>query len=228
MTKEELTNEINEIINQTFKRLDYVYQHHRESPKLTEIIKFEKEKSRLVFPMYGKHHNPSYETRISEQELRFAFVETFNEYCKEKELNLFYSVETPTKGRYSDFISNPHEDDKGRSAEFDLVIYNEKLERVCLIEFKANNADEIDHKKDFVKLDSLTEGADNVSRFFVEVVQSYTEGDGNTTIYSLKKKINQSKDKRFVFRCYALEGKSQRGKEDKDKNGEDISNRFEK
>ena len=229
MTKEELTNVIDEVVKKTFERLDYVYHHHRESSNLTEAIKFEEGKSRLVFPMYGQHQN--YETRISEQELRFAFVEAFNEYCKNNDLNLFYSVETPTKGRYSDFKNNPHEeheDGKGRSAEFDLVVYNEKLERVCLIEFKANNADALDHKKDFVKLDSLTEGAENVPRFFVEVIQSYTEGEGKTTIDSLNRKIEQSTDKRFVFRCYALEGKSRRGKEDKDKNGEDISYRFEK
>lgn len=229
MTKEELIDVINKIIDQTFDRLDFVYQHHRESPNLTELIKFEEEKSRLVFPMYGEHQNNA--TRISEQELRFAFVETFNEYCKHNSLDLFYSVETPTKGRYSDFKSNPHEeheDGKGRSAEFDLVVYNEKLERVCLIEFKANNADDLDHIKDFVKLNSLTEGSDNVPRFFVELIQSYTEGEGKTTIETLKKKIKQSKDRKFIFRCYALEGKSQRGKEEKDKSGEDITDRFEK
>ena len=228
MTKKELTKVINEIIDQTFDRLEFVYQYHRESRDFTGIIKFEKGKSRLVFPMYGEHHTPSFETRISEQELRFAFVEVFNEYCKNNKLDLFYSVETPTKGRYSNFKSNPHEDNKGRSAEFDLVIFNEKLERVCLIEFKAKNADDLDHKKDFVKLDSLTEGSDNIPRFFVEVIQSYTEGEGKTTINSLKEKIGQSVDKRFIFRCYALEGKSQRGKEEKDKSGEDISDRFEK
>lgn len=231
MKKEELTEVVNEIINLTFNRLEFVYQYHRESPNLREIIKFEEGKSRLVFPMYGEHHTPSFETRISEQELRFAFVETFYEYCKSKDLDLFYSVETPTRGRYSDFKSNPHEeheDKKGRSAEFDLVIYNDKLERVCLVEFKANNADALDHKKDFVKLDSLTEGSDNVPRFFVEIIQSYTEGDGQTTIESLKEKIKQSANRSFIFRCYALEGKSQRSKKDKEKNGEDISDRFEK
>ena len=225
LTKEKLTKVINEIITQTFEKLKFVYQHHRESSNSAKPIKYEEKQSRLIFPMYGNHQENK--TRISEQELRFAFVETFNEYCNNNSLDLFYSVETPTKGRYSDFKSNPHEDNTyGRSAEFDLVVYNEKMERVCLIEFKANNADALDHKKDFVKLDSPTEGADNVQRFFIEVVQSYTEGEGRTTINSLKEKVEQSRDKRFIFRCYALEGKSQRGKELKDKDGEDISDRF--
>lgn len=224
MTKDDLKKVINEVITKTFARLEYVYQHHREIPKGSGAINFKEGESRLVFPMYGEHQNNT--TRISEQELRFAFVETFNEYCKDKNLNLFYSVETPTKDTYSGFANgNPKADPKGRSAEFDLVVYNEKLERVCLIEFKAKNADTIDHTKDFCKLDNQIEGADDVLRFFVEILKSYN----TATVDSLKRKIEQSNDKRFVFRCYALEGKSQRDNEDEDKSDKkDISDKFER
>ena len=222
MDKADLKGVIDEIIKQTFERLDYVYRNHREtnSPK---TVKDDTGLSRLVFPMYCEQQE--FKTRISEQELRFAFVETFNKYCDKKNISLFYSVETPTKGRYSCFAKgDPQESIDGRSAEFDLVIYNNELERVCFIEFKANNADEHDHKKDFVKLDSETEGNEDVLRYFIELIRSYSEGNERSTIDSLQRKLKCSEKKRFVFRCYALEGKSQRGKENIV--GQDISDKF--
>lgn len=51
------------------------------------------------FPKYsGRYRNG--ETRISEQELRFIFVEQFNKYCKNNSWNAYYSVETPTEEKY--------------------------------------------------------------------------------------------------------------------------------
>lgn len=76
---------IDEIIKQTFIRLELAYKNHREG----QIGKNHKKgESRLVFPCYN---NKKREIRISEQELRFIFVETFNEYCDEKELDWFVS-----------------------------------------------------------------------------------------------------------------------------------------
>ncbi len=214
MDKQELKGVIDSIIDATFTRLNNVYKTHREG-LIESTSKATSEGSRLVFPMYGVHRG--FETRISEQELRFAFVESFNDYCRKEKINLFYSIETPTKMRtYSNFTTSPRDDDEnGRSAEFDLVIYNDELERVCLIEFKANNADEIDHKKDFLKLNNIGEGNEDVLRYFIEIVKSYNKG----TIDNLNAKLSNNKSIKAIFRCYALEGKSRK----KEKKGEDIS-----
>lgn len=76
---------IDNIIDQTFNRLELAYMNHREG-QIDKSINHKKGESRLVFPCYknGK-------IRVSEQELRFIFVETFNEYCDEKELDWFVS-----------------------------------------------------------------------------------------------------------------------------------------
>ena len=217
---------IEQIIKHTFSRLDKAYQNQREgiNKSLTHI----KGESRIVFPCYGERQDN--EIRISEQELRFAFVEAFNTYCDEKNLKLFYSIETPTRDTYSGFANKkeePKPDHNGRSAEFDLVIYDEHLNRIALVEFKALNADEHDHWKDFVKLNNPNEGGEDVLRYFIEVIKSYTENGENSTVESLKGKLKRRNqgDLKASFFCYALEGKSTRGNNAStgDKN---ISNRF--
>lgn len=222
MTTEELKETMDDIITKTFSRLEKVYLKHKEGFSDTLPLSLSENESRLVFPAYyydesGKKTAKG--TRISEQELRFAFVEEFNYYCKENNINLFYSVETPTKDTYSDFSTNPKQNPDGRSGEFDMVIYNENLHRVCLIEFKANNADEVDHKKDFLKLDIDEKDNNEVLRYFIEIVKSYSD----VTINSLKDNKFKYRGKLTQVRCYALEGKSSR----KAKNiGEDISDKF--
>lgn len=196
----------------------------------------------LFFPAYYKKGEIK-DTRISEQELRFAFVEEFNSYCEKNQIKLFYSIEAPTKDTYSGFTDEPiinHEKGKGRSAEFDLVIYDEDLNRECLIEFKANNASEIDHNKDFLKLNNKAEGEKDVLRYFIEIIKSYSEfdNDKNDTISSLKKKFDVTGLKKRILevcktdigdytqiRCYALKGKSSKKTRNK---GEDISDKFQK
>ena len=222
MTTEELKKTMDDIITKTFTRLENVYLKHKEAFSDSLPLSPSVDESRLVFPAY--YYNESGKkiakgTRISEQELRFAFVEEFNYYCRENKIDLFYSVETPTKDTYSDFSTNPKRNPNGRSAEFDMVIYDENLYRVCLIEFKANNADEVDHKKDFLKLDRDEGDNDSVLRYFIEIAKSYSE----KTINSLKEKKFKFKGKLTQVRCFALEGKSNR----KTKNiGEDISDKF--
>lgn len=215
--KEIIKGIIDDVVVDAFNRIYYAYQHHREGVinKDTEPEKGET-KTRIIFPHYSNGY-----TRISEQELRFAFVEAFNASHAVKENNLFYSVETPTNLRYKDFSSDPKQNDNGRRGEFDMVIFNDNQERVCLIEFKANNADTIDHEKDLLKLNKEGEG---ILTYFIEVLKSYTAGDEKTkTIGSLKRKIKlNNKDGKTLIRCYALEGK--RGS--KDKKGEDISHLF--
>lgn len=217
METTKLRETIDVIITNTFNRLETVYNNHKEGFNSKLPLPIGKE-SRLVFPAYYKKGEKK-DTRISEQELRFAFVEEFNYYCKENNINLFYSVETPTKDTYSDFSTNPTQNPDGRSGKFDMVIYNENLHRVCLIEFKANNADEVDHKKDFLKLDIDEKDNKKVLRYFIEIVKSYSDD----TINSLKDSKFKYRGKLTQVRCYALEGKSSR----KAKNiGEDISDKF--
>ena len=153
MDKGELRGHIETIINNTFEAIDEVYKTNQESAE----GKFCNSKSRLVFPKYRDGR-----TRVSEQELRFLFVEQFNKYCAGNGLNLYYSVETPTEKKY-DFQSTPkmqclETEDKGESAQFDLVIYNESKERVCLIEFKNNSNDAGEHEKDMLKLSKESNG----------------------------------------------------------------------
>ena len=199
------------IITNTFNRLETVYNNHKEGFN-SELPLPTGNESRLVFPAYYRKG-----TRISEQELRFAFVEEFNYYCRENKINLFYSVETPTKDTYSDFSTNPERNPKGRSAEFDMVIYDENLYRVCLIEFKANNAGPIDHKKDFLKLHYDEKDNEDVLRYFIEIVKSYS----NATIKSLIEKFS-FRGKLTEVRCYSLEGDSSK----ETGSGEDISEKF--
>ena len=221
MNKKELEKVMDSVISATFIRLSNVYKYHKENTTYFPQTPTN-EGSHLVFPMYGEHRDNA--TRISEQELRFAFVESFNEYCKTNHLNLFYSVETPTRMKtYSGFSTkNPRNDDyeNGDSANFDLVIYDERLNRICLIEFKANNSNIIDHQKDFLKLNNINEGQENVLRYFIELIKTYNDN----TINSLRNKLKENKDLKAIFRCYALEGKSKGGKTETE--GEKISDKI--
>ncbi len=216
MTNKELKDIIDKIVEDAFKRINYAYQHHREKEKNEDVGPgYGEIATRLIFPKYANNG-----TRISEQELRFAFVEAFNASQDVEGKKLFYSIETPTEKRYKGFSEgNPEQNDRGRSGEFDLVIFDEKLNRRCLIEFKANTASENDHKKDLLKLKE--EGMDNRLRYFIEVLKSYD----NDTIIELHKRVFgmgfHNEDKKTIFRCYALEGQSR-----KKSKGEDISDLF--
>ncbi len=188
---------ISNLAKDAFNRIDYAYRCQREG-------KHQKgcgEVTRLVFPRYTDGR-----TRVSEQELRFAFIEAFIASEKVKAMKLYYSIETPTQCKYKDFSSNPKvaNDGEGRSGEFDMVIFNDKLQRICLIEFKANNPGPIEHKKDLLKL--KTEGSQEqtgeICRYFIEVLESYNNG----TISNLKDKVQQeNEDKKTVVLCYSLE-----------------------
>ena len=205
---ENLSKHIENILKLAFKKVQYAYNNHKEGENKDNKHDDNKHFSRLVFPSYSNN-----ETRISEQELRFAFVEAFNEYCnkcneKGDDCNLLYSIETPTKEKYSGFSKtkenpnpNPRVDENGRSGEFDMVIFNKELKRICLIEFKANNASDLDHRKDFVKLNNDKEGDKKVLRYFVEIIGPCKDN----TIDSIKDKIKERGGTKFV--CYSLEKK---------------------
>lgn len=121
--------------------------------------------SRIVFPQYREDGK----IRVSEQELRFVFVEQFNKIAKENKL--YYSVETPTKYTYRFSGKNaPCFDKNGQSGEFDMVIHNEQGERICLIEFKANFPAVSGYEKDFLKLE--TESDSGCPAYFIQLVDT--------------------------------------------------------
>ncbi len=198
---------IKAIVENAFKTIGLVYKGQKEN----EVIKTNDSSSRIVFPLKRKNKDEEDEVRISEQELRFVFVEEFNKYCNDGKWDAYYSVETPTRERY-DFSDkdNPQKVDlpKGQSAMVDLSVFlkndENKLKRVALIEFKALNPGKPAFDKDFCKLKNEP---DSPATFFVMIVKSH---DGRT-IKSLHEKI-EAKDSNTEFYCYDLE----EGKEGKD------------
>ena len=188
-SKDHIDEIIGNIIEQTFIRLELAYKNHREG-QIGKSINHKKGESRLVFPCYN---NKKREIRISEQELRFVFVETFNEYCDGK-LNWFYSVETPTEDKYK-FTENGKNLDKpkrgeGQSANFDLTISNDKGELLALIEFKAKNTKPFSYAKDLCKLWNPKEGTPNVLRYFVNVLDKADK----KKLISIQKKLDEIKE----------------------------------
>lgn len=151
--------------------------------------------TKLVFPQYRYN-----ESRVSEQELRFAFIEAFNEKFK-GENPFFYSVEAPTKDEYifssggvlltypiagdlkeweeynNDYLNKYNIKKRGESGKFDMVIYKKNidnnLKRVCLLEFKANDTYVQHYQKDFVKLHNPKENEkdEETLRYFIEIFQ---------------------------------------------------------
>ena len=136
-------------------------------------------------------------TRVSEQELKQIFIEQLNKEI-EKGWDVYYSVETPTEKKYRfEGKDKPEQNDSGRSANFDLVIHNNKFERIALIEFKANNPKLNDYLKDLVKLNEENHEG-KVLRYFVQIVKNSDKGTEN----SLQKKMKDNED---IYWCYSLE-----------------------
>ena len=182
---------IEKIIKETFDIIDELYNANKEDSKGL----FTSKKSRLVFPKYRDKDNAS-DIRLSEQELRFLFVERFNKYCEDGKngVNLFYSIETPSEEPYR-FRKDLKEQCKtgGVSAQFDMVIYDEKKERVCLIEFKNNCAGEGPHEKDFLKLS--VEGGGKLC-YFISIAKASDSG----TLGGIMDKLNEvAKNKAISF-----------------------------
>ena len=200
---------IKAIINRTFEVIQKVYKCQKETDN--GIVKQSEPLSFIIFPKRDNN-----EIRISEQELRFIFVEQLNKEIREG-WNVFYSIETPTKDiyRFSDVetplcgeeikIENEKRKDTGEalldgeSANFDLVIHDDNFNRIALIEFKANNASKSDHAKDFKKLTNPkeTEYNDIVLKYFIEIVKNTNSG----TFSNLHEKIEGNED---IFRCCSL------------------------
>ena len=205
MEDEIVKKHIDVIIENTFNTISEVYRTQMENQK---IGTYNNNSSRIIFPLKRESKDKKEEFRISEQELRFVFVEEFNKYCS-KNWDAYYSVETPTSKRY-DFSNKekPCKVDypKGQSAMVDFSIFlkeQDKLTRVALIEFKALNPDKQSYMKDYVKL--LNE--DQKFVYFIMIVKSAN----NRTIKSIADKINASyanagldTEKKVEFRCLDL------------------------
>lgn len=176
--QEQVREHVEKILSNTFNELKRVYNCHREG-NFEQKDWRELPKSRIIFPKYNdqdeKDKGKAGNTRISEQELRFVFVEQLYAYCKEN-WNILYSVETPTDKKYI-FSSKdktdktvPQQKDSGRSASTDLTIHNLEGKRICQIEFKAHNPDLSCYLKDFLKLNK--EAQNDCERFFVQIVSN--------------------------------------------------------
>lgn len=120
--------------------------------KTFTILRDNHSESRIVFPTYRDSQR-----RVSEQELRFVFVEQVQNLLKE--YDYYYSVETPTNSKYV-FSENkkyaiPYvatTPGYGRSASFDLSIEDRNGNTIAIIEFKAKSADAHEYAKDLCKL----------------------------------------------------------------------------
>ena len=203
MEDEIVKKHIDVIIENTFNTISEVYRTQMENQK---IGTYNNKSSRIIFPLKRESKDKKEEFRISEQELRFVFVEEFNKYCQKK-WDAYYSVETPTSKRYDFSIKETPckvDDSKGQSAMVDFSIFlkeQDKLTRVALIEFKALNPDKQSYMKDY----------------FIMIVKSAND----RTIKSIAEKIKASyanagldTGKTVEFRCFDLE------------KGEDISKKI--
>lgn len=221
METEKLRTHIENIIENTFKTIDEVYMVNQEKKCANGNTcgTFCSNASRLVFPKYrGKDA-----IRVSEQELRFLFIEQFNKYCTDNKLDLYYSIETPTEEKYA-FSSTPKkwcrgDEEDGESANFDMVIFNESKERKCLIEFKNNSSSDAgEHEKDFLKL--TVEGADKLC-YFISIAESSDSGtlgkkqDAKTGIIPKFKRFADNDEicyKNITYICHCI---NNRGKKEK-------------
>lgn len=140
----------------------------------------------LIFPHYKNR-----KIRVSEQELRFAFVREFEKLCEEKGIPLHYSVETPTENSYRFTVNNKSSSSDGRSGLFDLVLHNSDGERICLIEFKAGNKGKEELEPSLRKLANQIEGDESVLRFFIHIVESSSA----ETIDSITNKLAELEQK---------------------------------
>ncbi|WP_337964772.1 hypothetical protein [uncultured Flavobacterium sp.] len=120
-------------------------------------LDFEKDGSnsteQLIFPVKIQSDGSKEIKRISEQELRVLFIEEF----KIKYPGLYYSIETPTTGKFS--FGKTYEDIKveneGQLASHDMCVFKKNsinYERIMNIEFKHRNSGIKKTGKDILKL----------------------------------------------------------------------------
>ena len=184
--EKEIKRGIVDILQMTFDVIDRCYGVNDE---LQSKADYKNTNTRLIFPCRYKVENnkpEKLETRVSEQELRFLFIEQFNQYCQNSKndlwKNAYYSIETPTEWSYKfsetteqqkDEKKVPHkveqvkEDEKGQSAMIDVCIHDDTGKRICIIEFKYGNPEKFCFEKDLVKLEK-----EEKLSFFVHLLKS--------------------------------------------------------
>ena len=214
---------IEKIIKDTFNVIKEVYEYQKES----EFMQSSPTGSRIIFPKNGDDNNKT--DRISEQELRFIFVEQFNKSEEVKENQLFYSVETPTKSFYyfsgeegpkciPDSEHNEHkgEEGAGRSGNIDLVIFQrngKNVNRVALIEFKAHNPGKNDYRKDICKLINENKENNDCLKYFIQIINVKNQKKTMENIIDKIKDIDSLKEKDknidycINYRCLNLHSK---------------------
>ena len=136
----------------------------------------------LIFP--SKRQIKGDVKRISEQELRFLFVEEFKKQCT----NLFYSIETPTEDKYK-FGKSPSaimvDNINGQSALLDMCVFSrndakpKEYQREINIEFKHKNPSLEKISKDILKL--INEPQDGAFIHLLENTDSGTFCNDNKT-----------------------------------------------
>lgn len=184
-----LETALGEIIKTTFETIDEIYKNR-------ECEKNSFEGSRLIFPKYSNLNKTNQnQVRVSEQELRFVFIETFSKYCDANHLEYFYSIETPSQYKYvfSEKIESgkplprraEDNDDSSVSARFDMAIHNKDREIVALIEFKNNESDPVKYEKDFIK---LHEEKKNRICIFIDLIEASNSG---TLENGIKKRLSK-------------------------------------
>ena len=234
MTHSELEKIINAIIDETFKVIKNVYNNQKERPKESQNPSESKPSdvcSRIIFPLYRQQETMN-RNRISEQELRFIFVEQFNAYIEKEKANspeltnLYYSIETPTNKRYifskdknDPAVVENEKSKEGVSARTDLSIYEYEKEnekevgifiKKALIEFKAHDPEQKNYRKDLCKLinENPKESERRYLKYFIQIVDEKKEEDRwekikNEKIIELEK-LHKNKDYSINYRFLNL------------------------
>ena len=135
--KENNKTAIDGIIQATFDYLKQLYKNEKS------------DNLRIIFPRKSSHgQNKRGDIRVSEQELRFAFVEQFLKNIESK--GWHYSVETPTEFYYKS-ARNGNEPALGgsRSGKIDLTLYDESINPIAFFEFKSGSLSPNDNSGKF-------------------------------------------------------------------------------
>lgn len=205
---------IDVIIKSTFAEIDAVWNIHREGKNSFNVPFYSnlespsskrpaEPSSRIIFPCLSvSEHDTKATPRVSEQEMRFIFIENLNHHIKEHHWDVYYSVETPTQHKYifSDGkprIADTNKGDTGVSARVDLTIHDNSGNRICYIEFKAKNVDSENIAKDLVKLKEETayvrqnNPACECEAYFIHLLEVNQQGSSpqSDTIWNIEQKI---------------------------------------
>ena len=181
-----MKEKIEKIANVAFERLLKVYESKTEGG--------------IIFPKYT-HGQDKGKLRVSEQEMRFAFVEEM----RKKHPDWYYSVETPTEKKYlfkGEPCIIPEEEQGGQSAQFDLTIYaDSKGDKVLAhIEFKAHSPAIHEMKKDFLKLAEDKTIDLGIERVFIHLFKSFRQ----QTHERIKGKLEECKTNNVHYLCYSI------------------------